>query len=89
MPWKKECKLQQRFELVQAMIRNGKSVAELCRETGVSRQTGYKFLRRFEESGRLGLKDEPRANLRGEAWEKWRARVFALCSARKSRTTPW
>ena len=78
MPWKKECKLQQRFELVQAMIRNGKSVAELCRETGVSRQTGYKFLRRFEESGRLGLKDEPRANLRGEAWEKWRARVFAL-----------
>jgi transposase-like protein len=62
MPWKKDSKLQQRFELVQAMLRNEKSATDLCQEAGVSRHTAYKFLRRFEETGRLGLLDRSRAN---------------------------
>src|SRR4051812_39388887 len=78
MPWKTDSRVQQRFELVQAMIKNEKAVAELCREVGVSRQTAYKFLWRFEETGRLGLQDRARANLTSESWQQWRGRVFAL-----------
>ncbi len=32
--------------------------AELCRRYGVSRKTGYKWLRRLEEEGPEGLKDQ-------------------------------
>lgn len=60
------------------MIRNERPVAALCREAGVSRQTAYKFRRRYEARGRAGLKDLPRAN-RGRRWLlAWRRRVLAL-----------
>ena len=35
--------------------------AELCREFGVSRKTGYKWLKRYEEAGVAGLADRSRA----------------------------
>jgi putative transposase len=35
-------------------------VAELCREFGVSRKTGYKWLKRFKEKGVSGLVSRPR-----------------------------
>lgn len=35
-------------------------IAELCREFGVSRKTGYKWLKRFKETGVAGLVDRPR-----------------------------
>ena len=78
MPWKKDSKVQQRLELVHAMIRNETSVAALCREVGISRQTAYKFRERYEAAGRDGLADRSRANETGEALQIWRARVFAL-----------
>lgn len=34
--------------------------AELCGRFGVSRKTGYKWLRRFQEEGLRGLVDRPR-----------------------------
>lgn len=33
-------------------------MAELCARYGISRKTGYKWLARFEESGRLGQIDD-------------------------------
>ncbi len=36
------------------------SVAEAARAAGVSRQTAYKWLNRFEEDGRAGLPDKQR-----------------------------
>jgi transposase InsO family protein len=36
------------------------SFAELCREFGIARKTGYKWLARFKELGTRGLVDEPR-----------------------------
>jgi putative transposase len=78
MPWKKDSKEQQRLELVQAMMRNERSVAALCREAGICRQTAYKFRRRYEAAGRMGLMDESRATRTSERTKEWRARVFAL-----------
>jgi transposase InsO family protein len=37
------------------------SMAELCRQYGISRQTGHKWWRRFQTAGIEGLKDESRA----------------------------
>ena len=37
-------------------VRSGlDSVAELCRRHGISRKTGYKWIRRYEEAGPAGL----------------------------------
>jgi len=46
------------------MLEGVRSVTELCRERGVSRQTAYKYRSRYQENGRAGLKDLPRANAR-------------------------
>lgn len=37
------------------------SISELCERYGVSRKTAYKWLARFDEAGRAGLKDKSRA----------------------------
>lgn len=36
-------------------------MVQLCREYGVSRKTGYKLLKRYDQEGAAGLKDRPRA----------------------------
>jgi putative transposase len=38
----------------------GEAVAELCREFGVSRTTGHKWIKRFRERGYEGLEEESR-----------------------------
>jgi putative transposase len=78
MTWKNESKVNQRLRLVQAMVRKEKLIAELCREAGVSRQTGYKFLARYEALGRAGLEDHSRANRASDWLQPWRRRVLAL-----------
>jgi len=44
-------------EVVAAWKTGGWRMADLCREFGISRKTGYKYLERYEERGRDGLKD--------------------------------
>ena len=78
MPWKKDSQVGQRLGLVLAMLRNEKTVADLCREAGVSRPTAYKFRRRFEALGRAGLEDQSRTNRAGNNLSLWRRRVLAL-----------
>lgn len=78
MPWKKDSKVNQRLQLVEAMIRGERSVSELCRAAGISRQTAYKFRPRYEAQGRAGLEDQSRAHRGRERLQAWRRRVFAL-----------
>lgn len=60
MPWKPTNKQEQRFELIRQMRGRELTVAELCRGFKISRQTAYKWRRRFR-TGRLeGLKDRSR-----------------------------
>lgn len=49
-----------KIEFVTRASAPGANVAELCREYGVSRQTGYKWLRRFAEEGPDGLEERSR-----------------------------
>jgi putative transposase len=43
-----------------ARVLDGDKMAELCREFGISRKTGYKIVRRYNDSGLEGLTDRSR-----------------------------
>ena len=49
MPWKESDVLEERMIFVAAALseEDDRSMAQLCLDFGVSRETGYKFLRRF------------------------------------------
>jgi transposase InsO family protein len=45
-------------------LKDGESMASLCREFGISRKTGYKIFERYEECGLEGLSDRTRRPFR-------------------------
>jgi len=51
--------MSQKLEFVER-FEKGETVAALCREYGVSRQTGHKWIRRFKEQGYDGLEEQSR-----------------------------
>jgi hypothetical protein len=57
MPWKETCVMDERAELVLAAREENRNMAALCREFGISRKTGYKWMERYEAEGLVGLKD--------------------------------
>jgi transposase InsO family protein len=59
MPWKEVTAVNERMEFV-ARLKAGERMTDLCREFGISRKTGYKFERRYEEHGPRGLYDVSR-----------------------------
>ena len=42
-------------------LKDGETMASLCREFSISRKTGYKIFERYEECGLEGLSDRTRA----------------------------
>jgi transposase InsO family protein len=60
MPWKSGTIMDNRLEFVRLAAAGGVSVAELCRRFGISRETGFQYLRRYREAGVAGLKDRSR-----------------------------
>jgi len=61
MPWKETRALDLKKSFIKAWERDEYSLAELCRQNGISRQTGYKWLHRYEEEGEGGLEERSRA----------------------------
>ena len=57
MAWKVACVMDERKRFVLKALDPNARMAELCREFGVSRKTGYKWIRRFKENGECGLED--------------------------------
>jgi len=62
MPWKVSVAVDQRKGFI-LRLKAGERMSELCREYGISPKTGYKFLKRYEDSGESGLLDKSRAPL--------------------------
>ncbi|MGK7371732.1 MAG: IS481 family transposase [Candidatus Halalkalibacterium sp. M3_1C_030] len=61
MPWKiKVPMLTLRKEFVQLADRKDRNMSRLCRRFGISRKTGYKWLRRWQAEGEAGLQDRGR-----------------------------
>ena len=80
MPWKTSSLAQARWRFVQAALRGLQSVAQLCRAAGLSRKTGFKWLRRFRLEGGPGLRDQPRRPKRspGRTAARWGQAVAQL-----------
>lgn len=58
MPWTNT--VEQRYQFVCECLRGTRSMAAICRQYGISRPVGYKWLARFKKSGRAGLEDRSR-----------------------------
>ena len=61
MPWKVSSVLKERVRFVTEWESQDWSLAELCRDYGITRSTGYKWLGRYELSGLAALEDKSRA----------------------------
>ena len=59
MPWKECSVMDERLQFVARRLA-GEPMAELCREFGISRKTGYKIFDRYQECGIQGLTDRSR-----------------------------
>jgi len=60
MPWRESSVVEERLRFVVVAGRKEQSFRELCAEFGVSRQTGYLWLRRYFNQGAKGLADQSR-----------------------------
>ncbi len=61
MPWMETSPVEQRERFIRDHRLELYTMAELCARYGISRKTGYKWLERFEDAGRQGLRDRSRA----------------------------
>jgi transposase InsO family protein len=52
--------MSQKMQFVEKASTPGANVSALCREFGISRQTGHKWLRRYRDQGFLGLVEQSR-----------------------------
>lgn len=59
MPWKERHAVDERLRFV-ARLAEGERMAEMCREFGISRKTGYKIWDRYRRVGIQGLTDQSR-----------------------------
>jgi transposase-like protein len=63
MPWKERSVMDERMRFV-IRLKDGETIASLCREFGISRKTGYKSFERYQQSGLEGLSDRTRRPFR-------------------------
>jgi putative transposase len=57
LPWKERKPLDEKRSFIAEWERQEESLAELCRRYEISRQTGYKWLERYQQEGESGLEE--------------------------------
>ncbi|HVK84050.1 MAG TPA: IS481 family transposase [Kofleriaceae bacterium] len=85
VPWKESRPVTERMTFVKR-LEQGERMAELCREYGISRKTGYKYLERFRQHGPEGLFDYSRAPI-GRPQTTSEAVVKLVLDARRAHPT--
>jgi transposase InsO family protein len=60
MPWRDTVVEDVRRSFCEEVLASSRSMSRLCRVFGVSRKTGYKWLRRYRQAGQDGLSDRRR-----------------------------
>jgi putative transposase len=63
MSWKETCAMTERMHFVSDLLKDERSMTELCRMYGISRPTGYKWRDRFDNGGVAALADRSHAPL--------------------------
>ncbi len=61
MSWKETCPMDERMQFVAEYLKDQWPVAQLCRQYGISRKTGYKWMTRYEAEGWPGIREHSRA----------------------------
>lgn len=61
MPWNRTDWMSERVKFIAAYLEYEARFTDLCRDFGVSRKTGYKWVRRYEANGAAALEDHSRA----------------------------
>jgi putative transposase len=61
MPWKETCAMTERLRFIALVEEGNTTMAELCRQFGISRKTGYQMLARYAAEGEDGLRDRSHA----------------------------
>ena len=61
LPWKETSVESERLRFMERHRAGEETVAELCRQFGISRKTGYKLIDRYKAYGEAGLLDRSRA----------------------------
>ena len=59
MPWQECNQMDERLKFI-ARLLDGEKMAAVCRDFSISRKTGYKILKRYNEVGLEGLTDRSR-----------------------------
>jgi transposase InsO family protein len=80
MPWKEVIPMKERARFVLMVEEEVKSFAEVCGEFEISRKTGYKWWKRYEEDGLYALEERSRRPLRSPQSTpySWRRRILIL-----------
>jgi len=60
MPWKEAKLMSLRTEFIILVEKVDTNFSQLCRQFGISRKTGYKWLKRFREGGKAALVNQSR-----------------------------
>jgi transposase len=63
MPWRECSVMEERLRFV-ARLLDGEAMTDVCREFGISRKTGYKIFRRYNDEGLDALTDRSRRPVR-------------------------
>jgi len=60
MPWKEVDTMSLRLEFVRLAQQEDTNISQLCQRYGISRKTGYKWLKRYQQKRQEGLEDQSR-----------------------------
>ena len=60
MPWRESSVVEERLRFVVQAGQGEKAISDLCREFGISRQTGHTWLQRYQAGGARQLRDRSR-----------------------------
>jgi transposase InsO family protein len=78
MAWKMVLPMVERIKFVLAVDQGDHSIAELCRQYGISRKTGYKWIARYHTDGLQGLRERSRRPLScpHKTTQQWEERII-------------
>ena len=57
LPWREICPMDERMRFITLVNESEETFAELCERFSISRKTGYKWVKRYEERGVVGLEE--------------------------------
>lgn len=78
MPWMERRVRMLREEFIALIEKEDRNISALCREFGISRKTGYKWIKRYQESGSLEDKNRTPKTSRSKTDEKIERLIFEL-----------